>query len=252
MEKQKQYEIIGFSKYTISSDCVITRKDNRRIIRAGKSSYKGTKRFALIPDGDEKKMFYVSEPRLLYCAVKGINPMNIGKSYRFFFADENKEKTMENIIIREPWECIRLIADKAKEWSISKETYYNQSIFFAQVVLSDDAEKIYAEVNKYEHQIKQKISRFIVNEERINNVYLKLVNDFVIGVKDGNLRPLHPLPYIKRQINVLIRMGRIKDTDREKIPAHIKLYRGDRISGKYIDTFQKSIEYDDSHESINL
>jgi hypothetical protein len=203
----KQYDIIGFSKYTISSNCILTQKKNGRGILSITRPSSNARYFQIIHDSN--KRCAISEARLLYCAIKGIDPLEIGRNYRFFFT--NEEKKIENIVIKEPWEFSASVWDIRKKYLLDKTTFYEQTVAFAIAVLSDNTEEIYREINRHDKELKRVIRRFVVNEQRVTRIYLKVVNDVVIGVKNGVCFPAHPLPYLITYIRRLVANNRFKN-----------------------------------------
>jgi hypothetical protein len=190
----KQYNIIGFSQYTISSDCVVVTKSTGQIKATSNVAGARNKYFYLT--GDDGKRYGLSEARLLYCAVKEIPPLKIKKN-GYIFSFNGKGKAIKNIVIKEPWEAGHNAHKLRKMYLPDKKTYYGQVIAFSKAILADDTEKIYAEINRHEAEIKRAIHKYTTNTERINRIYNKVINDFIISIKDGDKLIFHPLFYLR-------------------------------------------------------
>jgi len=194
---EQWYDIIDFPDYRISSNCVVENKKTRAFVKAlkknGKSFY-----FQIFDKYGNR--YSPSEARLLYCAVKGISPHQVEKSYRFFFKDEKK---IENIKIIEPHEFSATVWDIRREYQLPKEQFYEETIKFASAVLNKDFNKISNMIDMHKEEVIRLIERYVTNKVRVELIYNKVKSDIMIGLSNNVLYIGHPLPYIRVYLNRL-------------------------------------------------
>ncbi|MDR3168333.1 MAG: hypothetical protein LBU27_00795 [Candidatus Peribacteria bacterium] len=194
MNEIEEYDIIGFSKYVITSDCVVIRKDTRKHLRnLNYSTHKGDC-FTLVRDDGIQKQ--IRGAHLLYCASKNIDVSEVSRKIMFTF--RGNIKSVEEIVVYDVADMAAQI--RKKKLSIEKTTYYKEVIIFSQAILSGNQDEIYRELIKYEEEIKREIRRYYRNEDMVMDRWIELISEILTGINEGRLFPVHPLRYMKKYL----------------------------------------------------
>ncbi|MDR1349136.1 MAG: hypothetical protein LBJ63_12050 [Prevotellaceae bacterium] len=200
----KWYDIKGFPIYEISENCIVRHKETGRHIKLCHNRLEMRVGFGV--NTERYKSF--SEARLLYCAVKEINPLETKGSFLFTFKRESNEKKFENITVYERSDVRSVHKNFTRQPTIPKNEFYEQCISFSKCVLLEDASALYNEINKYENEIKKHISYFVKSQKTIIRAYNLIIAEVVENVISGNYRVVHPLTYIKRLIKLEVKRNK--------------------------------------------
>ena len=193
------YDIIDFPIYQIFNNAEIVNKRTGKKITGQKQA--GRRCLQVYLYDKDGKVRTKSEAKLLYCAVKGISPLQTGRYFRFFFTGE--EKTFDSIKVVEPFEQACHMHTMATQYKIPKEQYYKESIEFADAVLWNNWNKISEIIDRHKRQILKLLSKYTIDEMRMEAIYAKIKADLIIGVESGAMLCGHPFPFLRKYIVIL-------------------------------------------------
>ena len=209
----KWYDIPDFPSYQISENCtVISKKTNRNIkpspdLRSNCSSFQLT--------GEDRLRHFCSEPRLLYCAVRGISPLKIDRTIRFSWKNKNK-KSFDNILVLDFIDAAKSMSAAYRNARIPNDVFYKEVIEFSNYVLSKDYSGINAVIDRYQREIKKclAVHSIAFNAEKSECIYNIIKGKLIEGISSGCYQPVHPLYYIKTMVRGLSKKCR---TNKERI-----------------------------------
>jgi len=198
------YEIIDFPDYKISEDCICVNIITNRILKATKDAKCDSDQFSLV--ANNRKRYWISEKRLLYCAYKGISPLTLHRNQSYlFYWNKKGVKSIENILIKEPFEQAMEMRVKARDYYV-KDNFYQTQLEFSKCVLENNFDRINDIIDRDKIRIVGVLAKACSSAEKdLEITYTQLKSIFIQGVAEGRYYPAHPTNYIIKMIKNIYR-----------------------------------------------
>lgn len=175
--KERWFDIPGLN-YEISDTCIIKNKKTGYVKKVQTSS-KGTQPTVTISLGRTGEQRKFSLARLLYSAIKGINPCDIGSQFLFTF--NGNKPCIKNLKVLQRNDILLLNRRKSKA-SEDGDEFYSRCERFCHCARIKDIKGMMAIIEEYKSAIMQIIRRKSNNQEICEKIYQEYINALIIDV----------------------------------------------------------------------
>ena len=198
--REKWYDIPGFSKYQISDDCKVKNKEKGTCLTIRKMAR--TNHLIIVSLRENgKKYSNLGVARVLFSAVNGINPCEIPSNIVCTF--DGKTPCIKNLKVFEKKDFLFFLhqkyLDKKKEEYMGG--FYQMALILSQLAVEKDVAGLYDFIGKYKKEILFIISRHVTGEKNIQDTYDIYISYLVNGIIENRLYVVDIIKYTRKIFN---------------------------------------------------
>lgn len=195
--REKWYDIPGFSKYQISDDCKVRNNKTGNLIKMRVLDY-NICCYSLYSD-DLKRKWFTTAARFLMAAIYKVNPCDIPKS--IFCSFKGGCPCRENLKVESYEDFIDARLKKMNKERCGSGNgmgFYERCARISRCVLDNDVQGLYIFIEEHRTEIEKIIRRCVRGEENIRKTYDLYVSWLIEGLIDCRLHVSDIVSYTKR------------------------------------------------------